>query len=232
MNLTCIIIEDEPLAIEKLEIFIRKTSMLTLKGSFSNAINGLEYLQDNQTDIIFLDIEMEHLNGLQFLKCLQQKPYVIVTSAYAQYALEGYELSVFDYLLKPYDYDRFLMSVNKVAEDFKQKQRKAPDDHRHIFIKTENRLENIHTDDILYVEGMREYLRIVLPDKKIMSKISFKQLLEQLPASHFVQVHKSWLVQISKIESIERNRIKIGNMLIPIGNTFKDDFYEKIKSEW
>ena len=232
MKLSCIIIEDEPLAIEKLETFINKTPTLELKACFNNAINGLQFIQKNEINIIFLDIEMEHLNGIQFLESLQQKPYVIITSAYAEYALKGFELSVSDYLLKPFGYDRFLLSVNKVIEDFKLKQAQETEEHKHLFIKTENRLENISTSNILYVEGMKEYLRIVLPNKKIMTKISFKNLLEQLPDNHFVQVHKSWLIQINKIESIERNRIKIGNTLIPIGNTFKNQFYEKIKSKW
>ncbi len=229
MKLSCIIIEDEPLATEKLENFISKTPVLELSDSFNNAMNGMQFIQNNQTDIIFLDIEMEHLNGIQFLESIQIKPYVIITSAYAEYALKGYELRVFDYLLKPFGFDRFLKSVNKVIEDVKQKQGSVPSLNTHIFIKTEYHIENVCINDILYIEGMREYLRLVLPDKKILTKQSFKNLLELLPEKHFVQVHKSWVVQLNKIESIERNRIKIGNILIPIGNTFRNRFYEYIK---
>ncbi len=232
MSLSCIIIEDEPLAIEKLEDFINKTPTLELHSSFNSAIEGMQFIQNKKIDIIFLDIEMEHLNGIQFLESIQQKPYVIITSAYSQYALKGYELNVFDYLLKPYGYDRFLKAINKVVSDIEQKQNTEDKEKTHIFVKTEYRLENICINDILYVEGMKEYLRIVLPNKKIMTKTGFKQLIDQLPSKQFVQVHKSWLVNIIKIESIERHRIKIVETLIPIGEKYKDEFYDKIKSGW
>lgn len=224
MLITCIIIEDEPLATEKLESFIAKTPVLELKQSFNNAIDGMSYIQSSQVDIVFLDIQMEELTGIQMLETMTQKPYVIITSAYAQYALKGYELNVFDYLLKPFGFDRFLAAVNKVVEDKKQRIPQETSCKSHIFVKTEHRLENICINDILYIEGMKEYLRIVLPDKKIMTKESFKNLLSQLPEAQFIQVHKSWVVHLDKIESIERNRIKIGQTIIPIGNSFKDKF--------
>jgi len=224
MKLSCIIIEDEPLAAEKLGNFILKTPTLELKKSFGNAIDGMQYMQENQVDIVFLDIQMEQLTGIQLLETIDKKPYVIITSAYAEYALKGYELDVFDYLLKPFGIDRFFKAVNKVIEDVKQKQTVKEQIKSHLFVKTEHRLENVCIDDILYIEGMKEYLRIRLPDKKIMTKQSFKNILEQLPENKFIQVHKSWVVQLSKIESIERNRIKIGDTIIPIGNTYKDKF--------
>ncbi len=224
MKLSCIIIEDEPLAAEKLNGFILKTPTLELKKSFGNAVDGMQYMQNNQVDILFLDIQMEHLTGIQLLETIDKKPYVIITSAYAEYALKGYELDVFDYLLKPFGLDRFLKAVNKVVEDAKQKQTVKEQNKTHLFVKTEHRLENVCIDDILYIEGMKEYLRIKLHDKKIMTKQSFKNILDQLPEQQFIQVHKSWVVQLSKIESIERNRIKIADTLIPIGNTYKDKF--------
>lgn len=227
MKLSCIIIEDEPPAIAKLEGFIAKVPFLSLLRSFEDALTGLQFIKTHHVDILFLDIQMEQLTGIQLLESLSQKPYVIITSAYADYALKGYELSVFDYLLKPYPFERFLSAVNKVLDDINAKQNPV-DKGSNIFVKTEYRLENIPVDDILWIEGMREYLQIVLPTKKVMTKQSFKSILEQLPAHKFVQVHKSWIVAIPKIESVERNRIKIKDKLIPIGDTFRDNFFDRV----
>jgi two-component system, LytTR family, response regulator len=227
MNLSCAIIEDEPPAMDKLKGFISKVPFLSLLASFGNALEGLQFLKTNTVDILFLDIQMEHLTGIQLLETISQKPFVILTTAYAEYALKGYELHVFDYLLKPYSFERFLSSVNKIVDDTLSRQVQA-EIRTHIFVKTEHRLENIRVDQILWIEGMREYLQIVLADKKIMTKQSFKSLLDQLPDKMFIQVHKSWVISKSKIESVERNRIKIGNKLIPIGDTYRDNFFGKI----
>ena len=227
MKLSCIIIEDEPPAIKKLEGFVTKVPFLELLGSFEDALSGLQFMKQNMVDVLFLDIQMEQLTGIQLLETLTVKPYVIITTAYADYALKGYELRVFDYLLKPYPFERFLDAVNKVYDDVQMKQ-KNPETISNIFVKTEYRLENIIVDDILWIEGMREYLQIVTPAKKIMTKQSFASMLEQLPPGKFVQVHKSWIVATSKIESIERNRIKIKDNLIPIGDTYREQFYASI----
>lgn len=228
MKLSCIIIEDEPLAIEKLESFIKQVSALELKASFCNAIDGLVFLKTNAVDILFLDIQMEPLTGIELLETLQNKPYVIVTSAYADYALKGYELCVSDYLLKPFSFDRFMASVNKVMDNW-YISKTAYNEKTNIFIKTEYRIENISINDILFVEGMQGYLRIYLNDRKIMSKLTFKALLSQLPSNKFIQVHKSWVVSLSKIELIEHNRIKIGQTLIPIGDNYREAFYACIQ---
>ena len=228
MNLTCIIIEDEPLAIKKLEGFLEKIPFVSLLASFDNALDGLAYLKQNKADILFLDIEMEQLSGIQLLETLVEKPYVIITSAYANYALKGYELRVFDYLLKPYSFERLLSAVNRVSDDILQKQQNPNGEVTNIFVKTEYRIENVAVNDILYVEGMQGYLRIVLPGHKIMTKLTFKALLEQLPVSKFIQVHKSWVVNISKVEMIERNRIRIAEKFIPIGDSYRNGFYKAI----
>lgn len=229
MMLSCIIIEDEPLAAKKLEGFIAQIPFLQLQASFDNALDGLSFLKQNKIDILFLDIEMEKLTGIQLLETLDEKPYVVITTAYSDYALKGYELRVFDYLLKPYSFERFLFSVNKVSDDIVLKQANNNNVNPSIFVRTEYRIENISVDDILYIEGMQCYLRIVTAHKKIMTKQSFKTLLAQLPADKFIQVHKSWAVAISKIETIEHNRIKIANVLIPIGDTYRIPFYKQIK---
>lgn len=227
MKLSCIIIEDEPLATEKLKGFIQKIPFLALISTFENPLKSMEFLKTNKTDIIFLDIQMEQLTGIQMLETVPVNSYIIITSAFAEYALKGYELRVFDYLLKPFSFERFLASVNKVAEDIKTRQNST--ESRNIFVKTEYRLENINIDDILFIEGMQGYLRIYLSNKKIMTRQGFRALLDQLPAESFIQVHKSWVVSIPHIESIERCRIKIGDRLIPIGDSYRDSFFEKIK---
>lgn len=225
MTLSCIIIEDEPLAVKKLEGFIAKIPFLSLKSCFDNAIHGLAFLKTNNIDIVFLDIEMDGLTGIQFLEVLDNKPYIVITSAYAQYALKGYELCVFDYLLKPYSFERFIQAVNKIIDDKTKKSIPVlPVNKEHLFVKTEYRIENLVLNDILYIAGMQGYLQIVTATKKIMTKQSFRSLLDQLPTDRFIQVHKSWIVQLSKIESIERNRIKIAGCLIPIGDSYKDSF--------
>ena len=227
MKLSCIIIEDEPLASEKLENFISRIPFLDRISSFNNAIDGLHFLKQNHVDILFLDIQMEQLTGIQMLESFQIKPYVILTTAYAEYALKGYELNVFDYLLKPFSFERFLVAVNKVYDDVQSRQN-TKESNTNIFIKTEYRAENVAINEILFIEGMQGYLRIYLKGRKIMTKQSFKSLLEVLPRNTFIQVHKSWVVAIPKIENIERNRIKIAEKLIPIGDTFKDAFYNKL----
>ncbi len=229
MKLSCIIVEDEPLAFEKLQDFIGRVPFLKLISGFENAIEALEYLKNNCVDIVFLDIQMEHLTGIQFLETIKIKPYIIITSAYAEYALKGYELQVFDYLLKPYSFDRFLLAVNKVYDDSQKRQHTIKSESQ-LFIKTEYRVENITIADIIYIQGMQGYLRIFLTCKKIMTKQSFKSLLMQLPEDRFVQVHKSWVVNITKIESIERNRIKIADQLIPIGDSYRQKFYQAINT--
>jgi len=223
MKLNCIIIEDEPPAYEKLKTFVSRVPYLVLDAIFENALDALNYIQENPPSIIFLDIQMEHLTGIQMLECMHSKPYIIITSAYPEYALKGYELHVFDYLLKPYSFERFLQAVNKVGDNAQNK-KKSPEQKKQLFVKTDYRIENICVDDIIYIEGMQAYLRIVLPCRKIMIKSTFKALLAELPETKFVQVHKSWAINISRINSIERNRIKIGDHMIPIGETFREGF--------
>lgn len=219
MQLNCIIVEDEPLACEKLEGFIALVPELELLKSFDNALDAMSYINSNKIDILFLDIQMEQFTGIQLLEVLPAKPYVIIVSAYEQYALKGYELEVFDYLLKPFNFDRFVAAVNKVFADVKTKTQ--VNSSAAIFIKSEYKHEQVNPHDILYVQGMREYLRIVLPSRKIMTKLKFSDILEMLPQNLFIQVHKSWVVSINKIEYIERERIKIGSEFIPIGKSYK-----------
>lgn len=231
MLINCIAIDDEPLALSKLEGFIGKVPGLNLVMTFENAIEAFSWLKQNKADLIFLDIQMSQLTGIQFLEISDSKYEVIITSAYEQYALKGYELNVIDYLLKPYSFQRFMKAVNKVMErDSKKEKKQAPlENGKSIFVKTEYRLERVDLDEILYIEGMKDYLRIVCQNRKIMTLQNFAQIEKMIPAEGFCRVHKSYIVAIGKIESVERGVIKIGDQRIPVSNTYKDHFFSLIK---
>lgn len=227
MKINCIAIEDEPLALKKIKEFIEQVDYLNLLEGFNNAVDAIGYLKKNAVDLIFLDIRMKKLSGMQFLESLQNKPKVIIASAYDEYALKGYELDVTDYLLKPFTFERFLKSVDKVYNQLSEIASKNSNDY--IFVKTEYRIEKIEITDILYIQGMKDYLQIHTTNKKIMTLQTFKNLLEILPDVDFQRVHYSYIVSISKIKNIERNRIRIGNDLIPISDSYKDKFYGILK---
>ncbi len=225
---TCIIIEDEPLALAKTKDFVNKVPFLNLIATFDNALTGLSYLNNNKVDILFLDINMDELTGIELLESSNINSQVIITTAYHEYALKGYELQITDYLLKPFTFNRFLQAVNKAQENLSQ--RTADKQVDFIFVKTENRLEKIMINEILYIEGMRDYLRIHCVNKKIMTLQSFTELEQWLPAHLIFRVHKSYMVAINKIESIERSRIKIADQMIPVSETYKEAFLQLINS--
>lgn len=225
---TCIIIEDEPLALERTKNFVAKIPLLNLLGSFDNALDGLAFLKTNKVDLLFLDINMDELSGIELLESSKITSEVIITTAYQEYALKGYELSVTDYLLKPFTFNRFLQAVNKVQENLSVRLTEAPRDF--IFVKTENRLEKISFNDILYIEGMRDYRRIHTLTKKIMTLQNFGELEQVIPPHLVCRIHKSYMVALNKIESIERNRIKIANQLLPISDTYKEAFFQLINN--
>lgn len=227
MKINCIAIEDEPLALKKIKEFIEDVDFLNLLEGFDNAIDAIGFLKKNSVDLIFLDIRMKKLSGIQFLESLQLKPKVIITSAYDEYALKGYELDVVDYLLKPFAFERFLKSVDKVYNQLNGIE--SNESKEYIFVKTEYRIEKIEIKDILYIQGMKDYLQIHTADRKIMTLQTFKNLLEILPQTDFQRVHNSYIVSISKIENIERNRIRIRSDLIPISDSYKDNFYGILK---
>ena len=224
----CIIIEDEPLALERTRDFVLKTPFLNLCATFDNALTGLTYLNTHPVDVLFLDINMDELTGVELLESTKITAQVIITTAYQEYALKGYELNVTDYLLKPFSFQRFLQAVNKAQDQLQA--RTTPDvPLDFVFIKTENRLEKIAFSDIIYIEGMRDYRRIHTVDKKIMTLQNFKELEQIIPANLVCRVHKSYMVGIHKIESIGNGRIKILDKIIPISETYKAFFYQKIE---
>jgi two-component system LytT family response regulator len=227
MIISCIIIEDEPLAMERAKESVQKVPFLRLLQTFDNGLDAINFLQSQSIDLIFLDIQMDEFSGMHLLESLNQRPAVIIISAFNEYAVKGYEFSVIDYLLKPYTFERFMQAAIKAYDSIKSAKKNLQD---FIFIKTEYRLEKVFHDNILFIEGMRDYRQIHTRDKKIMTLETFKELELKLPSEQFVRVHKSFLVSLNKIESIERDRIRIKNNLIPISETFRENFYLSISN--
>ncbi len=223
MKIKCIIVEDEPIALERTQGFVEKLPFLDLVASFDNAIEAITYLKSEQVDLIFLDIEMEELTGIELLESTTISAQVIITTAYDQYALKGYELNVVDYLLKPFSFERFLKAVDKV-----QLHAPSPSVKDFIFIKTANRLEKVMINDIIRIEGMGEYRRIFTTEKQIMTLQTFTELEQSFAPEVVCRVHKSHMVALNKIDAVERNRIKIGSNLIPISETYKNTFINLI----
>ena len=223
---SCIIIEDEPLALKRTMDFVNKIPFLNLIDTFDNAINGLFYLKSNKVDLLFLDINMDELSGIELLESSKIDSQVIITTAYQEYALKGYELNVTDYLLKPFTFDRFLKAINKAHENLTNHISDSQPDF--IFVKTEYRLEKIMLNEIMYIEGMRDYRRIHTANKRVMTLQNFSEFEKLIPSSIVCRVHKSYMVAINKIVSIERNRIKIADQLIPISESYKEVFYQII----
>ncbi len=226
MTISCIIIEDEPLALERTRNFVLKLPFLNLLSSFDNGIDALIFLKSNSVDLIFLDINMGEFSGIQLLEAATIKSEVIITTAYNEYALKGFDLNVTDYLLKPFTFERFLQAVDKAQTNLSKTE--VVRDNKFIFVKTEYRLEKLFLNEVLYIEGMRDYRRIHTINKKIMTLQTFKEFELDMPASLICRVHKSFMVAIDKIESIERDRIKIKDILIPISETYKKIFFERI----
>jgi DNA-binding LytR/AlgR family response regulator len=228
-----IAIDDEPLALRVIEAHAKKLENLELVRTTTNAIEGLLEAQSGKVDLVFLDIQMPSLTGIQFMQILQGKCKIILTTAYTQYALESYEHNVVDYLLKPISLDRFQKAVNKVAlENRVNSEVNLPSNTNHqpdcIFIKTEYKLLKINHSDILYVEGGKDYITVFTKSEKVLSLSSLTKLQESLPFPQFLRVHKSYLVALDKIESVERQRIFLGKTVIPIGDTYKDEFFRVV----
>ena len=226
-NFSCIIIEDEPLAMERTRSFVKKIPYLNLLKTFDNALTGLAFLKNNTVDLLFLDINMDELSGIELLESSNISSQVILTTAYQEYALKGYELNVTDYLLKPFTLNRFIQATNKAHENLSKTLSDSPLEF--IFVKTENRLEKVMLKDIIYIEGMRDYRRIHTIDKKIMTLQNFKELEQIIPGNLVSRVHKSYMVGLNKIDSIERSRIHIGDQIIPISESYREAFFTIIK---
>jgi DNA-binding LytR/AlgR family response regulator len=236
----CIAVDDEKLALDLIEDDILKVPFLELVKKCRNGIEALAVLQTEQIDLIFLDIQMPDISGIQFLKSLPHKPLVIFTTAYEKYALEGFELDVVDYLLKPYSFERFLKAVNKAREHrtFQEKSQGAPApaeeisfSSQYIFVKSDYKLVKIEIAEIQYIESLKDYVKIVAGDKPVVTLSSMKAIEEKLVAPDFLRVHRSFMVNIRKINYIHRNFVKVGEKEIPIGDNYKENFLQIINQK-
>ena len=223
-KIKCIILEDEPLAVKVLSDYISQVPFLELQGTFKDAILATDYLRNNNTDLIFLDIHLPKLKGMAFLKTLTHPPAVIITTAYHQYAVEGFDLNVTDYLLKPFEFERFLVAVNKVktAQGEKQVPRESGEIKDFIFLNVQKKKVKILFSEIVYVESQREYIRIVTTKKEWISKMSTHEIEALLPAHLFKRIHRSFIVSISKIESYTAEMVEVNGVSIPIGRGYRD----------
>jgi two-component system, LytTR family, response regulator len=226
MKITCIIVDDEPLAIDRAQGFVTKLPYLDLIATFENAFDALVFLKTNPIDLIFLDINMDGFSGIQFLETNTINSEVIFTTAYDSFALKGFDLKVTDYLLKPYTFERFVQAVEQVEN--KMNKEKSTLEKKFIFVKTAYKLDKINLNEILYIEGMSDYRKIVTANKKIMTLQTFSDLEKEIPRNIICRVHKSYMVSLDKIESIEKDRIKIKDTIIPISETYKKDFFALI----
>ncbi|NRF38710.1 LytTR family DNA-binding domain-containing protein [Pedobacter foliorum] len=246
IKLKCIAVDDEPLALDIIEDYVSKVPFLELVKRTENAIEALQLVQAGGIDLVFLDIQMPELTGIQFLKIANGKANYILTTAYSQYALESYDLNVSDYLLKPIAFDRFYKAVEKVHNQVKIAEpvaapqsfvASAPSStpanpiQDFIFVKTEHKIQKIQLDDILYIEGLKDYISIYTKAERVITLQNMKKMDETLPKGQFVRVHKSYIISLDKIESIERSRISICGKIIPIGDTYRDEFFKHIDNK-
>jgi len=229
--MNCIVIDDEPLALDLLKDYIEKIPFLKLERTFTNPIEALGYLQENKVDLVFLDVELPYLSGIEFVKCLQSKPLIIFTTAYEKYALEGYKLNAIDYLLKPFSYEEFMKAAQKARKQVELEigaLSTIEANSQFLFLKSEYKIKRINFSDILYIEGLKDYIKVFVvgDEKPILSLNSMKSLEQKLPDERFMRVHRSFIVNLDRIDTIERSRIIFGKIYIPVSDQYKDKFQE------
>ena len=234
MTIKCLAIDDEPLAVRKIGSYIQKTPFLELVGECRNAFEAIDLLNQEEVQLLFVDINMPELNGMEFVKTLTIKPYIVFTTAYSEYAVEGFKVDAIDYLLKPVDYSSFLKAANKVKALVDLKTAGSVEtlstSPEHLFVKSEYKLVRIELNDITYIESQHEYIKINLINRKpVMTMVSLKAIEDQLPIDQFMRVHRSFIVNLKKITTIERNRILFDDkVLIPVSDQYKDKFQKYI----
>jgi DNA-binding LytR/AlgR family response regulator len=230
MTIRCVLIDDEPLARKGLKEYIADVDFLQLTGEFDNPLKAAELISRGEVQLLFLDIQMPKITGLEFFKTLQQAPPVIFTTAYPQYALEGFEVNALDYLVKPVSFERFFKAVLKAKEYYEVRESNSKDDKPadYFYIKADNKLVKIQFDEVLYVEALQNYVSIHTPARKYMTYLTFKSVEDYLPADQFVKVHKSYIVAAARIDSIEGNDIRIGQQHIPISRNLKEEVMDKL----
>ncbi|WP_205501044.1 LytR/AlgR family response regulator transcription factor [Rufibacter psychrotolerans] len=240
MQLTCLAIDDEPLALDLMRSYISKIPFLNLVQTCSSALEAMAILQRQPIDLLFLDIEMPEITGVQFVQSLTNRPAVIFTTAYPQYALDGFTLDAVDYLLKPIPFDRFFKAVNKVYERAQLQPAAAsaptqathqPDTEDFIFVKADYKTLRVNLRDILFIEGLKDYVILHTTSRKIITLLSMNKIMEKLPELEFARVHRSYIVSLAHIDSIEKSRIKIKEQEIPIGDSYKESFMRWVESK-
>jgi DNA-binding LytR/AlgR family response regulator len=232
-----IAIDDEPLALQLLAGYIKKTPSLELVGEFDNPLDAAEFLKENQVDLMFLDIQMPDLTGVEFVRILENAPKLVFTTAYEQYAIEGFKLDAIDYLLKPFSYEEFYKASEKAVKQIQLEQEKKEEiavKNDFLFLKSEYKVRRIRFEEIQYIEGLKDYIKVVLrhEEKAILSLSSLKAIESKLPESNFMRVHKSFIVNLDCIDVIERSRIVFGDVYIPVGEQYKTKFQEFLKDHF
>lgn len=228
MKYRCIIVDDEQLARTLLEEYIGKYPHLELLAQCKDPVEAMEILQHEPVDIMFLDIQMPELTGVEFVKTLRARPEVIFTTAYPEYALEGYQLDISDYLLKPFSFERFVQAVNKTIDTITLKRGVSRHGDDFIAVHADYKIYKLRLDDIEYIEGLKEYVSYFTSEKRIIALESLKRLEEVLPGDRFIRIHRSYIVPLSKIVAVEGNQVEIGNKKLPIGRSYKDKVMRKI----
>ena len=236
MRMKCIAIDDEHLALSKIVRYSEKIDYLQVDATFTNAIESLAYMKQHHVDLIFLDIQMDEFSGIDLLEAAKDLPYVIITSAFNTYAIKSFEYNVIDYLLKPIQFPRFVKAVEKVYQFYRKdlrlkekKQHKATMPPRSLLVKSGREVVRIPVPEILYIEGMKDYLAIVLEHKKILTLMGFDEILKELPADHFCRVHRSYILQLGKIEKAGSRHVEIKDVTIPVSNSYRLVFKEKLE---
>lgn len=226
MNISCIIVEDEPLALERTKEYALRLPFLHLLASFDNALDALTFLRTNKVDLIFLDINLGEVSGIQLLETSAITSQVILTTAYQEHALKGFDLKVADYLLKPFTFERFVQAVDRVRDGPPQRETLTPNSH--IFVKVEHRLERVTLREIIFIEGMRDYRKIHAADRRLLTPQTFAEFERQVPPHIVCRVHKSYMVALNKIDSVEKGHIRIKDRIIPISETYREQFFRLI----
>jgi DNA-binding LytR/AlgR family response regulator len=231
MKLKTIAIDDEPLALRLVSDYVSKTPFLELVGSFDNPLDAIDFLSKQSVDLIFVDIQMPDLTGIEFARSLEGAPKIVFTTAYEKYAIEGFKLNAIDYLLKPFSYEEFLKAAGQARKQTELEANVLPSieaNSQFLFLKSEYKIRRINFNDILYIEGLKDYIKVYISgdDKPVMSLNSIKSLEQKLPEDKFMRVHRSFIVNLDKIDTIERSRIIFGKVYIPVSDQYKDKFQE------
>lgn len=231
MKIKCVLIDDEPLAIKVLQNYFSNFTDFEVIATFNNSLEALDFINSTTVDAVFLDINMPMMTGFELISLIENKTKVIITTAFREFAAESYDLDVLDYLVKPIPLPRFIKCINKITTEYNLKNNikvETTKGDSHIFIKVDKKMMKINIEEILFVEGMKEYIKVVTPDKTYITHKSLTSLSEELPADRFLRIHKSYVIALNKVKSIEGNRIQIQSYTIPIGRNYSKDVKNKI----